>query len=192
MTSPSPARPGPDPIERPTSAVALIVIGLLLLGLGLAPTLTSRLGGGGLVGKPAPEVSLLVAANRAGAVDEGGTVSLAQLRGQPVLLDFWASWCGPCAAQSPILERLAKRHAAKGLVVLGVNVDDPPEVAKTYAARKKLSYPIVVDETEQAKRAYGVTSLPTLVVVDREGRVRGAWAGLVDEASLDEALAEVL
>lgn len=172
----------------PSLGMVLVALGIVLIGISLVSRFVRRGSSSPLAGKPAPEVTFLVAANRDGAKHLG----IGELRGQPLLLDFWASWCGPCAAQAPILERVHRRFSKDGLVVLGVNVDDPPEVAKAYAQRKKLSYPMVVDESDEASKLYDVKSLPSLVLIDREGKVRAYWAGIVDEARLEEAVAEVM
>lgn len=164
-----------------------VLIGLsTLFGLAVMPRLV--LGDGGMVGKPAPDFTLPVAANG----DPGARMQLAELKGRPVVLDFWASWCGPCAMQAPILDRLARKYEGRGLVVLGVNIDDPPAIAKEYARRKGLSYPILVDPSDQASARYGVTKLPSLIVIDRQGNVKSFMTGLVDEPSLDEVIASAM
>ncbi len=167
-------------------AIAVLIALSALVGLAVLPRLAP--GGHDLQGKPAPDVTLPIAANG----DAGARMQLSELKGQPVILDFWASWCGPCAIQAPILERVAQRYQKKGLVVLGVNVDDPPAVARQYALQKGLSYPIVLDEGRDASGHYGVDKLPTLVVIDREGKVAAYLTALVDEASLDEIVAALL
>jgi thiol-disulfide isomerase/thioredoxin len=138
---------------------------------------------------PAPAFVLPVLHNG----EKGSRLSLADLQGQPVLLDFWATWCGPCAAQTPILDRLAKRYEGRGLRVVGINVaDDDPSAAMRYAAKKNLSYPIVLDADGSVQREYGVSKLPTLVLVDKRGQVHRVASGLVDEASLDKLIREIL
>lgn len=141
-----------------------------------------------LEGKTAPDATFAMVTNG----DAGSKVQLSGFKGQPVVLDFWATWCGPCTMQAPILDRIARRYEKQGLVVLGVNVDDPPEVARAHAQRQRLSYPIVVDSVRDASRKYGVEKLPSLVVIDREGRVVKYMTGLVDEASLDDVVASTL
>lgn len=166
-------------------AIAVLIGLTSLFGLAILP----RLGlGGGMVGKPAPDFTLAVAANG----DAGARMQLAELKGRPVVIDFWASWCGPCAVQAPILDRLARKYEGRGLVVLGVNIDDPPAIAKEYARRKGLSYPILVDPNDQAAAMYGVSKLPSLIVVDRQGNVSSFMTGLVDEPSLDEVIAAAM
>lgn len=115
-------------------------------------------------------------------------MSLAELKGHPILLDFWASWCGPCAMEAPVVDRMARRYEKKGLIVMGVNVDDSPEVIRAYASRKGLSYPMVVDEGKRASFQYGVDKLPSLVLIDRQGQVLAVLSGMVDEAALNDIL----
>jgi cytochrome c biogenesis protein CcmG, thiol:disulfide interchange protein DsbE len=180
------AAPEASPRKSLYSTVAVLIALSALVGLAVLPRLAP--GTGGMVGKPAPDVTLPVAANG----ERGARMQLAELKGQPVILDFWASWCGPCLAQAPILERISRRYQPKGLVVLGVNVDDPPHVASQYAIQKGLSYPILLDAAKDASLRYGVDRLPSLVVIDRQGTVAAFFTGLVDEASLDEIVAAVL
>ncbi len=167
-------------------AIAVLIGLSALFGVAIRPRLV--LEGRGMVGRPAPELSLPVVAN--GALDSGpdARMTLADLKGRPVLLDFWASWCGPCALEAPIVDRISRRYEKKGLVVMGVNVSDPPEIVRAYAAQKGLSYPMVLDRGNAVQSRYGVTQLPSLVVIDRQGKVLAFLTGMVDEASLSEVV----
>jgi thiol-disulfide isomerase/thioredoxin len=109
-----------------------------------------------------------------------------------VILDFWASWCGPCAMEAPVLDRLARRYANKGLVVVGVNASDPASVIKQYAIQKGLSYPMLLDAGNDVFESYGVKSMPSLVILDKEGKVMAFLVGVVDEASLNEIVGAAL
>ena len=176
----------PDaPADPPPYAVAALVGAVALAALVVMPRLAPAQSG--MIGKPAPDLTLPVVAN----ADASGPIRLASLKGRPVVLDFWASWCGPCAIEAPILDRIARRYEKQGLVVLGIDVDDPPEKARAYAKSKGLSYPIVLDPGEAQKR-YGVDKLPSLVVIGRDGRVVAFTSGIVDEASLDELVTSAL
>jgi cytochrome c biogenesis protein CcmG/thiol:disulfide interchange protein DsbE len=125
--------------------------------------------------------------------DDGALLALADLKGQPVVLDFWATWCGPCVMQTPILDRVAKRHDGRGLRVVGVDVhDDDTLAARRFAAQKALSYPIVKDGSGLIQREYGVTRLPSLVFIGRDGRIAKVTTGVVDEATLDRLVREIL
>jgi peroxiredoxin len=110
------------------------------------------------------------------ALVRGDTTKLAALRGRVVLLEFWATWCGPCRAAMPGLESLHARFGAQGLAVLGV-ANDPAERATLFAAQAGLGIPIVADEDGKSLSAYGVRSLPTTVLIDRRGVVRDVWLG---------------
>jgi thiol-disulfide isomerase/thioredoxin len=140
-----------------------------------------------MVGKPAPDVTLPVAANG----DDGARMQISSFKGQPVVLDFWATWCGPCNVQAPILDRVARRYEKRGVVVLGINAGEPPELARSFASKKGLSYPILIDDGS-AQQAYGVGSLPSLVVIGKDGKVLAYLTGVIDEGSLDEIVAASL
>ena len=167
-------------------AIAVLLGLSALFGLAILPRLSP--GESGMVGKPAPTFTLPVAANG----EPGAQMSVADLKGRPVILDFWASWCGPCAIEAPVLDRLSRRYEKQGLVVLGVNASDPPEVIKSYAARKGLSYPMVMDARSEASFSYGVDRLPSLVVIDKQGNVVSYLVGIVDESALSEIITAML
>jgi len=184
-------------------AIAVLIGLSALFGVAIRPRLVLQ--GGGMVGKPAPELSLPVVANGARGHDGGpsegppnppgslgATVSLADLKGRPVLLDFWASWCGPCALEAPVVDRISRRFEKKGLVVLGVNVSDPPDIVRAYATQKGLSYPMVLDPGSSVSGRYGVKQLPSLVVIDRQGNVLAFLTGMVDEAALNDIVTAAL
>jgi cytochrome c biogenesis protein CcmG, thiol:disulfide interchange protein DsbE len=171
-------------ILYPAIAVLLGLSGLF--GLAILPRLAP--GDRGMVGKPAPAFTLPVAANG----EAGARMSTAELKGRPIVLDFWASWCGPCAVEAPVLDRLARRYEKRGLVVLGVNTSDTAEVIKAYASKKGLSYPTVLDGGSVVSDQYGVEKLPSLVVIDKAGNVAAYLVGVVDESSLDEIVAAAL
>jgi cytochrome c biogenesis protein CcmG, thiol:disulfide interchange protein DsbE len=174
-------------ILYPAIGVLLALSGLF--GLTILPRLAP--GAGGMVGKAAPVFTLPVAANgKENGADE--QLALSDLKGHPVILDFWASWCGPCAIEAPVLDRLARRYESKGLVVLGMNASDTPQIIKLYAAKKGLSYPMLVDATNRVFDQYGVQSLPSLVVIDKEGKVMSYLIGTVDEAALSEIVGAAL
>jgi thiol-disulfide isomerase/thioredoxin len=120
-----------------------------------------------------------------------GKIRLSDLQGKGVILDFWASWCVPCRAQAPIVDRVAKRHQARGLVALGVVSGDSAEDAAAFLARHPVSYDSVVDDQGEATRAFSVNSLPTLVAIDAKGEIKAVRKGLVSEKELS-ALVEAI
>ncbi len=126
-----------------------------------------------LQGKPAPEFTLVST--------DGKKVALSDFKGRPVIVNFWATWCGPCKLEMPWFEEFGKKYAGQGLVVLGVNQDEdktPAEVA-TAARRIGVSYPVLMpDKKETVSKAYGgVEYLPETFYVDRNGKVAGVSAG---------------
>jgi cytochrome c biogenesis protein CcmG/thiol:disulfide interchange protein DsbE len=137
-----------------------------------------------LEGTAAPAWSLSVVANVNPVDGQAKQLSLSQLQGKVVFLDFWATWCGPCKSQAPILEKFARAHP-NDVVVVGINTDDEPGRGGAWARGHGLTYPIVYDEANVAGRAYGVRNLPTLVVVDRNAAVMAVRIGVTDADELE-------
>ncbi|HET7572522.1 MAG TPA: TlpA disulfide reductase family protein [Gaiellaceae bacterium] len=119
------------------------------------------------VGGPAPAFSL-------SRLDGGGTVSLASLRGKTVVLNFWASWCGPCKREAPQLEKLWRQYRGKGVVVLGVDSGDVAGDARRFLSAHGVTYPVVTDPDQTVSAdSYRLPGLPATFVVDRRGRLVG-------------------
>lgn len=100
---------------------------------------------------------------------DGRTVSLGELRGRVVLLNFWASWCLECRPEMPAFERLHRSLAASGLTVLGINVRESEPTVRRYAGELRLTFPIVLDTDGVIGRRYGVLGLPTTFLIGRDG-----------------------
>jgi len=103
---------------------------------------------------------------------DGGNLRLQEQRGQVVLVNFWASWCGPCRQEMPHLSRLYDKYRASGFTLLGVNIDDDPRQASQAAARLGLKFPVLLDADKAVSRLYDLGSMPATVLIDRDGRVR--------------------
>jgi thiol-disulfide isomerase/thioredoxin/starvation-inducible outer membrane lipoprotein len=121
---------------------------------------------------------------------EGKPYSLAALKGKPVLLDFWASWCGPCRKALPDLETLNQEFKDKGLVILGVNTGEDREAAESFLKKNPLAYPAVLSGDSGIVDAYQVTSFPTFVMIGRDGKVAAYQVGYGDVAMLRGMLAK--
>ena len=104
----------------------------------------------------------------------GAKVRLADLRGKVVLLDFWASWCEPCLKELPELEKLHQRLASKGVVVVGVNIDNQRQNAQALMAKFKLTFKVLLDPAGKVVELYDPPKMPTSYVIDADGVVRGS------------------
>lgn len=143
-------------------------------------------GAGAAAPVPAPDFTL--------ATPEGRNVRLGEQRGQVVLLNFWASWCGPCRQEAPRLGPLAERYRQAGFVVLGVNIDDDPRKAAQTAARWGLTVPVLLDADKAVSRLYAVDSMPSSVLIDRDGRIRRRYRGYREgaEQAYEQDIRELL
>jgi len=102
----------------------------------------------------------------------GKNLRLSDFRGQVVMLNFWASWCGPCRQEMPILDQLHTRYAKLGFTMLGVNVEEDSSKANAYLKDIPVSFPILYDTANQTSKLYNVSAMPTTVIIDRNGNMR--------------------
>lgn len=115
---------------------------------------------------------------------EGNSVHLSQFRGKVVLLNFWATWCGPCKKEMVPMEVLYQQCKGSGLVILAVSLDQGGvKVVKAFVEKKGLTFPVLIDTSGKAKSIYRITSLPTTFLIDRGGRIVGKSLGPRDWAS---------
>lgn len=168
--------------KRTTPLAAALFALALLLGLGVLPRLFGAKSA--LVGHPAPDFSLEVVHNG----EPGARIHLSEMQGHPVLLDFWATWCGPCQMQAPVLEKTFQKWRAQGVVIVGIDTSDEPNMAPAFARRRGLSYPIAYDAGEHVAATYRVESLPTMVVIDTKGNISAVRTGFEDESELEELI----
>jgi cytochrome c biogenesis protein CcmG, thiol:disulfide interchange protein DsbE len=106
-------------------------------------------------------------------LDAEGELSLASLRGKAVVVNFWASWCGPCEDEAPVLEAAWREHRDEGLVVVGIDYDDFRTDARNFAKRNGMTYPLVYDRGGNMAKEYGLTGVPETFFIDRQGRLVG-------------------
>jgi|ADGO01.1.fsa_nt_gi peroxiredoxin len=102
----------------------------------------------------------------------GDMVSLDQLKGQVVMLNFWASWCGPCRQEMPLLDQMYKRYSSLGFTLLGVNVEANTKDAERWLADTPVSFPILFDRDSKVSQLYNVSAMPSTVFIDRKGNIR--------------------
>jgi thiol-disulfide isomerase/thioredoxin len=134
-------------------------------------------------GQPAQDFTLETLA-------DGKPVKLSSLKGKVVLLDFWATWCGPCRRWLPIVEKLGREYASKGLVVYAVNERETETKVKEYLAKQKIDIPVLMDLTGNVGTMYRASSIPLSVLVGRDGNIVRVLLGLHTEEDLVEVLQE--
>jgi len=178
LTSSRPARKKDDS-QTGMWVAGLVFLGAILFGLVVLPLLgkgkKSELEGG-----QAPDFALPVINDKFARP----TLHLSDLDGKVVILDFWASWCGPCRAQGPIVERVASKYQAQGVTLVGIATSDRRQNAEAYARANPSSFPALFDEDENVARAYNAFGLPTLAVLDKRGKIVALRSGLMREGQL--------
>ena len=150
---------------------------LVLALVAVADSSTTR-----LVGQPAPDFALRSLDN--------ANLRLSEHLGEVVVVNFWATWCGPCRQEMPLLDEMYNKYRRAGLVLLSVNIDDEPGRAVEMARTLKISYPVLFDSRKEVSRAYQVGTMPVTVLIDREGVVRYVSEGY--KPGYEKAYAEQL
>lgn len=102
----------------------------------------------------------------------GDMVSLDKLKGQVVMLNFWASWCGPCRQEMPLLDQMHKRYSSLGFTLLGVNVEANTRDAEKWLTQTPVTFPVLFDKENKVSKLYDVNAMPSTVFIDRKGNVR--------------------
>jgi cytochrome c biogenesis protein CcmG/thiol:disulfide interchange protein DsbE len=200
LAEPPPAAPrrGLASVDRPT-----LVVVALLVTIGLSWLVWARLTatpGGGIgwsaldavraanadrfVARAAPAFTLRDA--------EGELVSLEDLRGRVVLINFWATWCVPCRAEMPELDRAAREYHEDGFRVLAVNILEDAESIRRFGEELNLGIPLLVDRAGDVYKAYSVQGLPASFLVDRDGVIRDVHLGVITRAYLDNKVRRLL
>jgi peroxiredoxin len=167
-----------------------VLFGVALAGMALIryswePGGTSARIGDAKDRRPAPDFSLTDA--------NGSSVQLSGYKGNVVLLNFWATWCGPCKIEIPWFVEFEKVYSGRGFAVLGVSMDEDGWAAvKPYVEQKKVNYRVVVDDGDMAKRFGGVESLPTTLLIDRDGKIAAEHVGLISKSAYQDQIEQLL
>ena len=133
-----------------------------------------------VVGAPAPDFTLESL--------EGVPYSVKQAHGQVVVLNFWATWCEPCRSEMPMLQARYERDRERGLLILGVNFDEPAEDVHAFGVELGITFPLLLDPGAETQRLYRIRGYPSTFVIDREGLLVVGHIGLLTEARLDHYL----
>ena len=137
-----------------------------------------------LIGRTAPEFRL--------AALDGMTIDLADLRGRPVVLNFWASWCIPCRDEAPLLTSAAERYASRNVAFVGVVYQDGAASAQAFVDRYAIDYPSLLDPNGRTALDYGVYGIPETYFIGSDGTIRAKQIGPLDAASLERQIDEAL
>mgnify|MGYP002682630353 CR=1 FL=1 len=124
----------------------------------------------------------------------GQPVSLTSLRGQVVLINFWATWCGPCRKEMPLLEQIQKKYSPLGFTMLGVNVEADTTQMEAFLGDVPVTFPVLLDPANRVSKLYDVAAMPSTVIVDRKGNIRfihqGYQAG--DESVYQDVIRQLI
>ena len=123
---------------------------------------------------------------------DGNPVRLTDLSGRPVILNFWASWCGPCVEEFPLLREAAADHAGADLAIVGIVFRDRSEAARDFMARNDATWPAAMDPGELVASAYGILGPPETYFIARDGTIAARQFGPITADSLDDKLAKIL
>lgn len=107
----------------------------------------------------------------------GKPVSLSQFKGDVVMVNFWATWCGPCQQEMPLLDQMYRKYKPAGFTLLGINVDKDAPAVKALLERKPVSFTVLMDPTSTVSRSYHVADMPSTVIIDRKGVIRYVHRG---------------
>ena len=175
------------PVSRTAAAVAgtVVLAGCLLLGCSGGTTVRAASVKPDKERKEAPEFTLKDA--------DGKVVHLKDYRGKVVLLDFWATWCGPCRIEIPWFTEMQRKNKDRGFEVLGVSMDDEGwEIVKPFLADLRVNYRVVIGNDATAQLYGGVDALPTTFLIDRGGKIAAVHVGLASRKDLEDGVEQLL
>ena len=114
----------------------------------------------------------------------GGNLALSDFAGEVVIMNFWATWCPPCRAEMPGLNRFYETHRGKGLVLLAINVEEGVELVRPFIQNNNFTFPVLLDEQGRVAQQYSTRSYPTTFIIDREGVIQHVQTGIISEDEL--------
>jgi thiol-disulfide isomerase/thioredoxin len=215
-TTPEPVADPEVPDRKPSKlavfiAMAAVAIAILIVMLApgsdtSAPPAGDPAAKGNLTGSPnTPEEDAAADAKVAGKAAplnftlkdmNGVDVKLAAFKGKPIVVNFWATWCGPCRAEIPSLVELNKQYTDEGkdVVILGISVDDPVAKLKPYASQMKMNYPVLVGNgRDDVQDAFGpLWGIPVTVFIDRDGRIAKKHSGIASKEQFEQEIKALL
>jgi peroxiredoxin len=145
----------------------------------------ARAAKGDMIGEKAPAWSLPGL--------DGKTVNLSDFKGKIVILDFWATWCPPCREEIPSFIQIQKEFSDKGVVVVGIALDEEgAKVVKPFAKKKEINYPLVIGKTSTTEDYGGIEGIPTTFIINADGKIVGKHVGLTTKAEFLKELAPLL
>lgn len=158
-------------------AASLLLLGILLVPRSDAETVLQ-------VGQAAPDFELESV--------EGEQIKLSDLKGQPVILNFWATWCPPCRREMPDFQQVYDQHHEQGLQLFGINVGESKVAVADFRDRVGVSFPILIDSKETAQTAYKIMPLPATYFIDRDGVIRGVYPFQMTRAQIEDEVKRLL
>src|SRR4030066_705492 len=157
--------------------LALVVIGFLLMQGNAKNEFSAS---SSEAKEPAPNFALVLL--------DGKSFQFSEHKGKPVLINFFASWCLPCRDEMPVLEKIVRNYQPKGVVFLGIAVDDTEEKMKEFIKRYDVTFPVGLDKTAEIQKSFGLYGIPTTYFIDRNGMINYSHSGVVTEELLRHEL----
>ena len=162
--------------------IALFIVSLVFIlawGLSIKQP-TSSLSGHAVIDKPAPDFSL--------KTFEGEDLTLSELYGNPIVINFWASWCFPCRQEARVLEKTWREYRERNISFVGIAVQDSDQGARNHLSEFQITYPNALDQDGRVSVDYGIVGMPATFFVNSVGIIEGRWVGAIPETGLIERL----
>ena len=174
----------------------ILVVGILTIGCGPQPSTTQPTLSGNTTPPPAVTEGINVG-NRAPDFQlqslDGKTVKLSDFRGKPVLLNFWATWCGPCRSEMPYLQQIHDNSTAQGLVMLAVDAGENATAVQKFMTELNLTLPVLLDTDKAVSKSYSITAIPSTFLIDKNGVIQKKILGAYpDKQAIETSLKTII